>query len=108
MKLIDLVPYLVNRERLNQLYDKRKADINSDILLIYMVDIIDIESDVVIFDIKETDDLLFFNKDGVEYVQLFTVDHTADLIEYDLELKDQGYSDLQIAERLVSYRINDA
>jgi hypothetical protein len=108
MKLVDLVDYLVKPKHLDELCRKLRLNEDSDTWLIYMKGNIDIESDVFIFDIQETDDNLIFEKEGVKYIQLFAVDHAIDLIEDDLDLKKKDISTLVIARRLIEYRINDA
>jgi hypothetical protein len=57
---------------------------------------------------EETDDDLIFEKNGLRYIQFFPVDHAIDLIQFDLNLKDRGYSDTEIAKRLLQYRLTDA
>jgi hypothetical protein len=108
MKLTELVKYLLHPELLPDIYRKQNLNEESEVLLIYMKEPLDIESEISIFEIEETEGNLFFDKDGVAYVQLFALPHAIDLIESDLDLKGKGFSDLQIAERLLEYRKNDA
>ena len=108
MKLVELVKYLVEPELLNELYQEKELDKESEALVICMQGTIDMESEIAIFEIEKTGGDLIFEMDGKKYVELFTIGHTIDLIEYDLQLKDNGYSAIQIAERLIDYRLNDA
>jgi len=108
MKLTELVNYLLNPEELGSLYDNLKVDVESEALLIYMKDALDLKSDIFIFEIEKTEDRLHFIKEGINYYQLFPVDLAVDLIESDLELKDRGYTSEYIAKRLLEYRKNDA
>ena len=108
MKLTDLIPYLVNTEQLNDFYSTQKLNTDSEALIIYMVNDLNIESEVSIFEIEETEDQLIFEKDGVRYIELFPIEHASQLIEFDLNLKRTGFSDIEIAKRLLEYRINDA
>ncbi|MOA31148.1 hypothetical protein D3C78_1522900 [compost metagenome] len=66
------------------------------------------ESEITLFEIEETEDDLVFEKEGVQYIQLFPLDYAIELIEFDLDLKNNGYSDLEIAQRLLEYRQKDA
>lgn len=107
MKLQDLIPYLENTTSLERLYSEvsfGRDDIN---LLIYMEDKLDVGSDVYLYSEEETNDLIVFLKDGKRYIQLFPVEFAVYLIEFDLDLKDKGLSDLEIAEQLVKYALLD-
>ena len=108
MKYIDLIQYLINPKQLGNIYQIPNEDSKSEALLIYMKDQLDLESEIAIFSIEETDDDILFMKEGERYIQFFPVDHAVDLVESDLDLKNKGYSDLEIAKRLLEYRINDA
>ncbi|WP_025762929.1 hypothetical protein [Dyadobacter tibetensis] len=108
MKLVNLIDFLINPKKLEVLYREEGLNTDSEALLIYMENSLDIESEIKFFEIEETDDDLVFEKGDIQYVQLFPVDHAIDLIESDLELKNRGYSNLEIAERLLEYRIKDA
>lgn len=80
----------------------------SETLLIYMKESLNIDSEILIFEIEETEDDLVFEKGGIRYIQLFPLQYAVELIKEDLNLKDKGYSDLQIAKRLLEYRERDA
>jgi hypothetical protein len=107
MKLEELVPYLMNSKKLEKFLEK-ELNQESEALLIYMLNELDLKSEISIFEIEETDDDLVFEKDGETYIQLFPIEYAIELIESDLELKDNEYSDLEIAQRLLEYRIKDA
>jgi hypothetical protein len=108
MKLINLIEYLVNPHKLDELYLTEKLNTDSEALLIYMQGALDLASEIKFFAIEETGDHLVYEKDGVQYEQLFPIDYAIELIESDLDLKGKGYSNLQIAKRLLEYRIKDA
>ncbi|OJV78619.1 MAG: hypothetical protein BGO34_07370 [Bacteroidia bacterium 44-10] len=107
MKLVELIKYLTNPEQLDELYQEQGLNTESEALLIYLQGTLDLEADIAIFEIEETEDDLVFEKEGIQYVQLFPVDYAIELIESDLDLKDKGYSDLEIAQRLLEYRQKD-
>jgi len=108
MKYLEFISYLINPQKLEGLYEKIGINKESEALLIYMKGALNVASDISLFEIEETDDDLIFEKQGVIYYQLFEIEHAIDLIERDLQLKDRGYSELQIAQRLLDYRVNDA
>lgn len=108
MKLVSLIEYLINPDTLIQLYSEQSLNLESEALLIYMRDKLDMNSEIKLFEIEETEDNLVFEKDEVKYIQLFPVDYAIDLIESDLNLKNKGYSSSEIAKRLLEYRLKDA
>lgn len=108
MKLEDLIKYLINPEQLEVLYQEEGINIESEALLIYLKGALDLKSEISVFEIEETEDDLVFEKDGERYFQLFPIDYAIDLIESDLDLKNKGHSDLEIAKQLLDYRLKDA
>jgi hypothetical protein len=108
MKLIDSIPFLVDTTTIASLYEKVGLDKESDGIAIYMKDLIDLDSEIYSFDDNETGDFMEFEKDRIKYVQFFPISMAAELIEWDLDLKNRGYSNLDIAKRLIDYRLNDA
>lgn len=108
MNLVELIEYLINPEQLGELYQEQGLNAESEALLIYLQDALDLECNIVILGIEETEDDLVFEKEGVQYIQLFPVDYAIELIESDLDLKNKGYSNLEIAQILLEYRRKDA
>jgi len=108
MKLVDLIEYLVNPDQLVSLYQREGLNAESEAVLIYMKDVLALEAEIAFFEIEETEDDLIFEKNGVRYFQLFPIDYAVELIDSDLSLKDKGYSNLEIAQRLLEYRLKDA
>jgi hypothetical protein len=108
MKLIDLIKYLTHPEKLYKLYQEQGLNLESEALLIYLKGDLNLDSEVYIFEIEETEDDLVFEKEEIRYIQLFPLDHAIELIESDLDLKNKGRSDLEVAQRLLEYRQKDA
>lgn len=108
MKLKEFINYLLEPEKLEILCSEQNYAGDIDSLLIYMKDRLDLNSDIFLFDIEETDDDIVYNKNGDQYIQLFPIDHSIELIETILDLKDKGNSIESIAKRLLEYRIKDA
>lgn len=108
MKLVELIRYLINPESLDELINMQGLNEESEALLIYMQEDLALTTDISIFEIEETEDELYFEKEGVQYIQLFALNHSVNLIEFDLNMKNKEYSDLEIAERLLKYRKYDA
>ena len=108
MKLVDLVPYLIGKKKLETLYQQKPLDSDSAAILVYMKDELAIESDLRFLRIEDTADEINFTLDGVRFVQLFPLGHLNELTHSDLNLVNKGYSDFEIAQRLFDYRLNDA
>ncbi|WP_295794147.1 hypothetical protein [Mucilaginibacter sp.] len=106
MKLINLIPYLKSANGIAELFKLNNLNIKSEVILIYMIEFLTIDSEIVLFEIEETEDDLLFQKNGISYIQLFPVNYAKELIE---DFSRLGYDDdLKIARRLLEYRINDA
>lgn len=108
MKLKDLVPYLREPKKLDRLYAELGVDSDSESILIYMKNKITAESDLTLLPIEESEDEMQLRRDGVDFVQLFPVDHAIDLIESDLNLSKTKLSDNEVALRLIKYAQTDA
>lgn len=108
MTLEHLIKYLVNPENLYDYLHSQGLNTESEALLIYIHEDLNIESEISILEVEETEDDLIYEKQGIKYIQLFPIEYAIDLIENDLNLKDKGYSDLEIAEKLIEYRRYDA
>lgn len=108
MKLVDIIEYLEHPEKLEKLYQDENVNVESEAILIYLKDDLNINSEIKLFQIEQTeDDILYKNAEG-NYVQLFPVDYAIELISSDLDLVGKGNTNLKIAQRLLEYRIKDA
>ncbi len=108
LKLTELINFLINPEKLEELYQAEGLNPDSEAFLIYLKGALDLNSDVTIFEIEETEDNIIFEKEGIRYIQFFPLDFAVELIEFDLDLTSKGYSNLVIAQRLLEYRQKDA
>lgn len=108
MKIIDLIEFLIEPDKLPDLYAQYQFNEKSEAILIYLKEDLSIVSDVYLFEIEETEDDILYEKDNVKYIQLFPVDYAIELIESDLNLKNKRYSKEEIAKKLLDYRLKDA
>lgn len=108
MNLITLIGYIIDPVRREELYVQQRLDRESEALIIYMKESLSVDSDIYIYSIEETEDDLIFEKNGVKFIQFFPIDYALDLINSDLELMNKGFTDRNIAERLLEYRLKDA
>ncbi|MBL0745262.1 hypothetical protein [Chryseolinea lacunae] len=79
MKLIDLIEYLINPEKLKVLYENEKLSADSEGLLAYMQERLSLDSEIVFFKIEETEDMVY-EHGGVRYVQFFPIDYAVELV----------------------------
>ncbi|KAF2333395.1 hypothetical protein [Flavobacterium nitrogenifigens] len=108
MKLIDLIDSLFNPRKLKKLITELGLNTESEALLVYMKENLNMAADIQIFEVEETEDEMFFEKDGIKYIQLFPIEHIQNLIEFDLNMKNKGFSEIQVVEKLLEYRKHDA
>ncbi len=109
MKLIELVKYLESDEELLNFYNANKFSAETEAILVYMTNSLEIESDIFFFTIEETEDNLRFEKEGRKYLQLFPLDFGVQYYSYFEEVfLTEKYTDIQKAKRLLEYVINDA
>ena len=107
MKLPALIEILMSNDYGSMRSQLEKTYAASEALIIYMESCLDLDSDVFVFPVEETEDDLLFEKDGLRYHQLFSIDYTLDLIGSDLS-KIMRLSSQEIAIRLLQFRLNDA
>jgi hypothetical protein len=89
MKLIAFIDYLLDPKKLDQLYTNEHVNTEIDALLIYMTEVLDIQSELQFFSIEETEDEMVYKKNSKSYVQFFSIDYAVELIE-DFDLKNKG------------------
>ncbi len=107
MILENLIDYLDNSKKIDELYETYKVNTDSEAILVYMEHSLSLNSEIFLFDIEETEDKIQYKKNNTLFIQLFPVEYAIELLD-DLNLKNQGLSNLDIANRLLQYRINDA
>ena len=106
MKLIDLIPYLRDTSKFTELYKKNKLNTESEAISIYMKEKLSIDSDIVLFEIEETEDKILFKKNDIQYVYLLEITLALELFE---NLVRIGFIEGSlIAQRILDYGINDA
>jgi hypothetical protein len=105
MKLTDLIPYIKDTHKWNDLLSDRRIDNNCKEVLIYALDKLDINSDIILIEVEKTEDNLEITLEDKKYVQILPYSLAHELTTIDLSnLK----TDIDIAQRLIEYSINDA
>lgn len=105
MKLTVLIPYLKHVDKWHDLLADLRIDTNCEEVLIYALDKLDIDSDILLIEFEKTEDNLEINLDGKKYVQLLPYSLAYELITIDFS---NFKTDFDIAQRLIEYSINDA
>jgi len=105
MKLTELIPFLKDKSKWDNLLTKFNIDKESEEILIYATEHLDIESEVILIELEKTDDKLETTINGVRHIQILPSSLAKDLIENDFS---QLTGDFEIAKRLLEYCINDA
>jgi len=108
MKLIDIIEYLSDPTKVGQLYDTLRLSTDSEAILIYMKNTIDLDSELKFFEIEHTEDQLVFEENGVTYYQLLPLDHAVEILDSYFSDKEKKLDNFGLAKRLLEYAINDA
>jgi effector-binding domain-containing protein len=108
MKIVELISFLKSEEKLEEFCKVYDLIQNSECILIYMKEKIDIDSDIFFFAIEDTEDNIKFIKEDIVYIQLFPLFYASELITLDLDLLNKGFDNLEIAQRLIEYRVKDS
>ena len=105
MKITDIIPYLKDTNKWGDLLADSNIDPNCEEVLIYALDKLDINSDILLIELEKAGDNLEITLGGKRYIQILPYSLAQELITIDLSnLK----TDLDIAQRLIEYSINDA
>lgn len=108
MKLLDIIEYLRHPDNVGQLYDTINLSPDSEAILIYMKDSLDLNSELKFFEIEKTEDDLVFKEDDVTYHQFFPVDYAVEILDSYFSDNEKKLDNIGLAKRLLEYRINDA
>ncbi|HEY4148597.1 MAG TPA: hypothetical protein VGM41_06705 [Chitinophagaceae bacterium] len=109
MKLVDLIEFLKDQDILEQLFEKENLNTDSGAINICMKRALDIESDIGLIEMEKTGGNLSFEINDIPYVELFPAYHAMEIVEsYFGGNIGSRYNNLEIAKRLLEYRIKDA
>lgn len=107
MNFINFIDYLISPKKLDNLLTELNVDRESEAFIACLKDSLDVNSEVSIFGIEETDGKLMFEKDGAKFIELFPLEMVEEMAtDYVNTYKNMSHS--EIAQRLIDYRINDA
>lgn len=107
MKIIELVNNLKNIEIAQLLIAKEIPYVEYDLVDLYMVDKISIDSEIVFFNAEKIPNKLVIEIEGVKYENLFPLNLIQEMVE-EYDKLDGKISDFEIANKLLEYRMKDA
>lgn len=103
MKLVDLIDCVVNIDTTIQV---ELPNVETDLIEIYMINSLNIDSELKFFNSEVIPDDITINIAGIKYISLFPLHLAIEIIEEYRTINK--YSSLDIAEKMIEYRINDA
>jgi hypothetical protein len=107
MNIVELVKYLKSIEQAENFIKDELPDVEYDLIDIYMVEKLGLNSEIVFFNAEEIPNRLIINIDGITYENLFPLNLTQEMVE-EFEASHKKISDIEIAKRLLEYREKDA
>lgn len=108
MKLLELVNYFRNGGSYEKFCMAESLDQESEVVEIYMKQPLEINSDLVFFEIEKTEGNYEFSENGILYSNLFDFYYFQDAIEESNNSDNKHLTDDQLAKILFDYAINDA
>lgn len=108
MKLLELVSYFKDGGSFKEFCEKLSLNLESEVVEIFMTKPFHLENDLSFFEIEKTEGRVEFNQDGIMYHNLFDFYYFLGVIEESNLEADKSISNIEIAERLLSFAINDA
>lgn len=108
MKIIELIPHLKSLNKAEALIKTAIPDVSLDVVEIYMKGEVALDSDIVLFDGDSIPLELKIIVEDIEYENLFPLYMAQEMVEEYVESFDDELSDMEIAKRLLHYRLNDA
>lgn len=108
MKLIELVQCFRSGGTFDDFCRKQSLSIESEVIEIYSQKPFSLNSDLVFFEIEETEGAIRHTSGGIDYYNLFDFNYFQDAIEESNNGENIQLKNEEIAERLLSYAIHDA
>ena len=108
MILTELVHYFRNEGSFEDFCHQQSLDLNSEVIGVFAQVPLSIQSPLGFFEIEKTEGRIAYSHDNVEYRNLFDFFFFLDAIEESKVEPNRSSRDSEIAEKLLSYAINDA
>ncbi|WP_192350830.1 hypothetical protein [Algoriphagus sp. Y33] len=108
MNIIELIPYLKSLHKAESVSQVFLPDIEFDLVELYVKDKLALDSEVVFLNADSIPNELKIELDGVLYENLFPLYMAQEMVEEYVKTYNDELSDMEIAKRLLEYRVNDA
>lgn len=105
MNLLEFIPYLKNPSEIEKIVLEQEPDLDIELADIYLEQELNIYSKLRFLNAEEINGKLEMVYKGKKYINLFPLDF---LIEIYDDYANTGGTNLEIADRIMSYRIKDA
>jgi hypothetical protein len=107
MNIIELVKYLKSVEEAETFFSTEFPEVEYDLIDIYMIERLSLDSEIVFFDAEKIPNELIINIAGIIYENLFPANLAQNMVE-EFVAQNKRASDVEIAKQLLSYRQKDA
>ena len=108
MNLIEIIQYFRREGSARVLMAEVLPNVEVDQIDVYLKGNLDLNAEVNFFDVETIPNDLLIEINGIKYINLFPFFMLQEMIEDYSNLTDQVLSDIDIAKRLLDYRIKDA
>ena len=105
MNLLDLIVRLADPLPRNAFFLDHGVDTTSEHLSVYMRDTPNLETDIALLGVEETDEVMNYLKDGAHWINFLPLYMVEDMVEGGVAAHK---SPLEIATRVLEYARNDA
>jgi len=105
MNLLEFIFYLKNPSKIEEVILQENKELDIDYADIYLEKELCIYSKMFFLDAEQIDGKIEIELNGKKYINLFPLDYLQDIFA---EFNEQGNTDLEIANKILSFRINDA
>lgn len=105
MNLLEFISYLKKPSEIEKIVLEQEPDLDIELADIYLEQELSIHSEMRFFNAEEIEGKLEMEYEGKKYVNLFPLDLLMEIYE---DYANTEGTDLEIAERIMSYRIKDA
>lgn len=106
MTIVELIDHLKSRDLAEKLSSKILPDVDFDMIIIYMKDKVALDSKISFYDFDAISNELIMEVNGEKYEYFFGLEDAQEMVEGYIE--EHNPTNLQMAQRMIEYNINDA
>ena len=108
MNLLNLISFLREDRPERSELAKHLPNTDFDQIDVYVEDALSMEGEIHFFDAEAIPNELQIEIEGTKYVNIFPLSMMKEMIDEYIDVLGQTISNKEVADRLLSYRINDA